>query len=84
MTHDLLANLFKAYKVVTDCKFVSYICKKKDQYEEGENIDTDLLMLQADNKFKTMFQSKTWNAVLPRRKRSLHWNPKFKRCKRRR
>jgi len=33
-----------------------------DQYKEGENIDTDLLVVQADNKFKTMFEAKTWNA----------------------
>jgi len=27
MTNDLLTNLFKAYKAVSDCEFVSYICK---------------------------------------------------------
>ncbi len=30
------------------------------------NIDTDTLMLQVDNKFKTMFQAKTWNAPFPK------------------
>jgi len=68
---DLLANLFKAYKAVTDCEFVTYIRKKEDQYEEGEDIDTDLLMLQADNKFKTMFEAKTWNAPSPEEEKIL-------------
>jgi len=43
-------------------EFVSYIHKKEDEYKEGMDIDTDTLMLQANNKFKTMIQAKTWNA----------------------
>ncbi len=70
-THDLLANLFKAYKAVTNHEFISYICKKEDQYEEGKNIDTDLLMLQVDSKFKTMFQAKMWNAPSPEEEKIL-------------
>jgi len=81
---DLLANLFKAYKAVTDCEFVTYIHKKEENFEEGVNIDTDTLMLQADNKFKTMFQAKTWNAPSPKEERSLLWKPKCKNYKRRR
>jgi len=65
-TQDLLTTLFKAYKAVTNCEFAVYICKKEDQYhEEGENTNTNLLMLQANNMFKTMFQAKTWNAPSP-------------------
>jgi len=40
-----LANLFKAYKVVTDHEFIAFIHKKEDQYKEGENINTNLFML---------------------------------------
>jgi len=69
ITQDLLANLFKAYKAVTDREFVTYIHKKEDKYEEGVNIDTDTLMLQADNKFKTMFQA--WNAPSPEEEKIL-------------
>ncbi len=46
--------------------FIVYICKKEDQYEEGEDIDTNLIMLQADNKVKTMFKARTWNAPSPK------------------
>jgi len=31
-THDLLANLFKAYKSVKDCDFTTYIKKKEGEY----------------------------------------------------
>jgi len=52
--------------VLTNCEFITYICKKEDQYKEGKDIDTNLLMLQADNKFKIMFKAKTWNAPSPK------------------
>ena len=35
-THDLLSNVFKAYKSTTDKTFVEYIRKKEDQYDEVE------------------------------------------------
>jgi len=65
---DLVANVFKAYKAVSNCNFVVYICKKEDQYKLGKDIDIDLLMLQASNRYKTMFEAKTWNAPLPEEK----------------
>ena len=61
-THDLLSNVFKAYKSTSDKTFVEYIRKKEDQYDEGDDIDVDLLMLQAGNKYKTMVQQGTWAA----------------------
>ena len=70
-TQDLLANLFKAYKAVKDCNFVAYIKKKEDQYEEGEDIEVDMLMLQASNKYKTMVQVGTWNAPSPEEEKIL-------------
>jgi len=61
-TQDLLANVFKAYKVASDKTFVEYIRKKEDEYDEGADIDVDHLMLQAGNKYKTMVQQGTWAA----------------------
>jgi hypothetical protein len=61
-TQDLLANVFKAYKAASDRNFVEYIRKKEDQYDEGEDINVDMLMLQASNKYKTMVQQGTWAA----------------------
>ena len=71
MTNDLLANLFKAYKAMLDQEFVSYICKKEDEYKEGAEIDTDALMLLADNKFKTFRQAETWNTPSPEEEKIL-------------
>jgi len=45
-----------------DREFVSYICKKEDEYKEGAEINPNALMLLADNKFKTFKQAETWNA----------------------
>ena len=70
-TNDLLANLFKAYKTISDCEFVSYIHKKEDEYEEGAEINPDALMLLADNKFKTFRQAETWNAPSPEEEKIL-------------
>jgi len=66
-----LANVFKAYKAVSNHNFVAYICKMEDQYEEDKDININLLMLQASNKYKTMFQAKTWNTTLPEEEKIL-------------
>jgi len=55
-THDLLSNLFKAYKVVKDKEFTKYIKDKKKEYDEGKDINPSQLMPLAANKFKTMKQ----------------------------
>ena len=62
-TEDLLSNVFRAYKVVSDKDFVKYINKKKDEYDEGKDIDAHQLMLLAANKFKTKKQEGEWNAL---------------------
>lgn len=62
ITHDLLANLFKAYKATSDKEFVKYINQKKNDYDEGNSISPIKLMLLAANKYKTMKQDEEWNA----------------------
>ena len=71
MTNDLLANLFKAYKAILDCEFISYIHKKEDKYKEGAEVNANALMLLADNKFKTFCQANTWNAPSPEEEKIL-------------
>ncbi len=51
-TDDLLTNLFKAYLVVSDQEFVRYIKAKKDEYDDGGDIDEDKLMTLALNKIE--------------------------------
>jgi len=41
-------------------------------------------MLQVDNKFKTMFEAKTWNAPFPEEERSWHWKHNYRSRERRR
>ena len=62
VTHDLLTNLWKAYSSVQDSAFVSYIQRKRDAYDEGEDIDVEELMKQAENKFKTLVLEEKWNS----------------------
>ena len=62
VTHDLLTNLWKAYSSVQDSAFVSYIQRKRDAYDEGEGINVEKLMKQAENKFKTLVLQEKWNS----------------------
>lgn len=65
VTHDLMTNLWKAYLNVSDRDFVEFIKRKKDAYDEGENITADSLMLMAENKYRTLIQEERWNALSP-------------------
>jgi hypothetical protein len=58
----LLTNLFKGYGSATDKIFVDYIGRKKEKYEEGEDVSADGLMEQANSKYKLMKENATWNA----------------------
>lgn len=61
-THDLLSNLFKGYAAASDRQFVAYIMKKKDEYDEGQNIEPNKLMQLALNKYQTLVEGGKWNA----------------------
>ena len=62
-THDLLNNLFKAYKTVKDREFVRYITQKESDYEERSiELTPAKLMVQAQNKYKTLVEKGEWCA----------------------
>ena len=61
-TQDLLTNLFKGYQAASDKVFVSYIGRKLEKYEEGENITSETLMQLGNNKFKLLKEGGLWNA----------------------
>jgi hypothetical protein len=61
-SNDLLTNLFKGYGAATDRIFVDYIGRKKEKYEEGEDVSADALMEQANSKYKLMKENASWNA----------------------
>lgn len=64
-TQDLLVNLFKGYMAVKDKAFRDYMAKKKDEYEEGANINEDSLMEFARNKYRVLVQEERWNSKSP-------------------
>jgi hypothetical protein len=59
---DLLINLFEAYLAVPDRKFVDYIEKQKDKFDEGEDVTEKTLMQVAIVKYKDRKRSDTWQA----------------------
>ncbi len=65
VTEDLLAFLLKAYKKVLDKEFGDYICAKQNEYEEGHELNPNILMTQVNNKYKSLIQAQTWNAPSP-------------------
>jgi hypothetical protein len=63
---DLTTNLMTAYKTVKDHAFNSYIVKKEEQYDEGnEDLPPERLMHLAEQKYKILKQRGTWNAPTP-------------------
>jgi len=61
-TEDLISNLFKGYAAASDKVFTAYIAKNEDDYDEGQDIKADSLMIKAENKYKAMVEGKRWNA----------------------
>jgi hypothetical protein len=61
-THDLLANLFKAYARVPDDEFVSYMNTKRQKYDEGTEFTPAQIMTYAGDKYKQRIEDKTWIA----------------------
>ena len=61
-TQDLLVNLFKGYMACSDKEFVEYIKRKQDMFEEGHEMNSDNLMKNAAEKYKTLVQKGRWNA----------------------
>ena len=59
---DLLINLFEAYLAVPDRKFVDYIEKQKDKFDEGEEVTEKTLMQVALVKYKDRKRSDKWQA----------------------
>lgn len=77
-TQDLLVNLFKGYKAAQDSKFVEYIEKREDEYEDGENITEEMLMTKAANKYKTLMLKEKWMAPSAHEEKVLALEAKIK------
>ena len=62
-SNDLLVNLFKGYASASDESFTRYIQRKKDAYDEGDNVTEETLMKDAINKFQNLKLEGKWNAL---------------------
>ena len=51
----------EAYSSIQDSAFVTYIQRKRDAYDEGEDIEIEDLMRQAENKYFTLILEEKWN-----------------------
>jgi hypothetical protein len=78
MTTDLLTNLFKGYKVAKDEKFVEYIEKKEEYYEEGNDLGANELMSLAKTKWSIRKQKHLWNAPSEQEEKILALKAKVK------
>jgi len=55
--NDIMVNLFKGYKAITDSQFKQYISQKINEYVKGSNITKELLMNLAENKYRTLLRA---------------------------
>jgi len=63
VSNDLLINLFKGYKASSDRRFVAYIEKKEEDYEDGSTaISPHQLMTLAKNRYEVLVEKGLWNA----------------------
>jgi len=77
-TTDLLTNLFKGYKAAKDEKFVEYIEKKEEYYEEGNDLGANELMSLAKTKWSIRKQKHLWNAPSKQEEKILALEAKVK------
>lgn len=61
-THDLVSNLFKAYKECGDAAFVGYMTRKEELYDEGNDYTPDALMQLAKDKYDALVEAEKWMA----------------------
>jgi hypothetical protein len=59
---DLMINLFKGYDCASDREFVRYIKQKKDDYNDGADMEPEQLMTLALNKYEDLVKDGQWNA----------------------
>jgi hypothetical protein len=59
---ELLMNVFKGYESAQDADFALYIKRKRDSYDEGDDINIVSFMDAAENKYKTRVLKQLWSA----------------------
>ena len=80
-TDDMMTNLFRGYLAASDRDFVTYILRKKDEYEDGEDITDSSLMSLALNKYKTQVRDGKWNQLSPEQEQIVALNANIQELK---
>jgi hypothetical protein len=60
---DIIINLFTGYMACSDKKFVEYIEKCQDDYEDGAHFTYQELMSKAEKKYQARVMTKEWNTL---------------------
>lgn len=78
---SFIVYLFKGYKAAADEQFRKYIQYQRDAYDQGENMDHNLLMTRALNKYKTMMDENEWCAMSPQEEQIVALSAELKQLK---
>jgi hypothetical protein len=70
-SNDIITNLFTGYIACTDKRFVEYMKKCKDSYEEGEDFIYQFTMQKAKRKYQARVVKNEWNTIISNKKRLL-------------
>ena len=62
-SNDIIINLFTGYLSCSDKKFVEYIEKCQDEYEDGADITYQSLMHKAEEKYQSRILNDEWNSL---------------------
>ena len=64
-SEDLMMNLFEGYLACVDKKFIEYVERMKDSYDEGADITAETLMTRAETKYAQQKDlDKDWNTPM--------------------
>jgi hypothetical protein len=62
-SNNIIINLFSVYMACTNKKFIEYMDKCKDSYEEGKDLTHQTLMSKAERKYQARVMSNKWNTL---------------------
>jgi len=66
-----MVNLFNGYLAAPNNEFATYNKQKKNNYEKGQDLQEDVLMTMAENKFKSLVHTGEWNTLSKEQKEIL-------------
>jgi hypothetical protein len=62
-SNDIIINLFTGCMAYTDKTFEEYMEKCKDNYEDGEDVNYQGIMLKEERKYQARVMNNEWNTL---------------------